>query len=200
MGVSRGWMRSRRAVEDGGQRGHTVPELIELVYRFYPRGARGGLPGQEDSAENHRLLDAKTRATADLGRFRAMLDRLTARLPGSSVFETLYMIPHGTEHRDACLQANLKLPTMPEEDGSHDLAILVSVLVPYYLLYSSLHFNIKGDRFGRAKHVRWSWSFTPMERPYVDEVAREIEATCGFERMPPRSAASRYPCSTPSRA
>lgn len=164
---------------------HTTRELIELVYRFYPRGARGGVPGPESSEENRRLLDTKARAAADLGRFREMLDRLTTRISGSSVFETLYLIPYGPEHWDACLQANLKLPTVPPQDGAHELVMMVSVLVPYYLLYSSIHFNIKGDRFGRAKHARSSWIFTPAERPYVDEVAREIETTYGYERMSP---------------
>jgi hypothetical protein len=51
-------------------------------------------------------------------------------------------------------------------------------------------FAAEADKAWEAEHTMAtrrdiSFAFTPDEQPYAESIAREIEATYGFERMPP---------------
>jgi hypothetical protein len=56
-------------------------DLLELVYRFYPRGMSPRGIGYEDTDERFRQLEAARRGIDDYPRWKAMLRRLGERYP-----------------------------------------------------------------------------------------------------------------------
>jgi hypothetical protein len=75
-----------------------------------------------------------------------------------------------------CYEAICRLANT--EDAKRDVGFCVSYLAPYYLVYSW--------KWSRAVHrpvVRFDLDET--EQPYAQRIAEEIEATYGFEPMPP---------------
>jgi hypothetical protein len=157
---------------------HSVDELIELTYQFYPKGLWTEDPGYETLPEYHRLLDARQRSVKEVLRLRALLNRLHMRFPTCSIGQRLYLIP---KVMDACFPAKFVLPTF-KDDGEHALVMLVSILAPYYALYRTLYFYNENDK---AVHAPVSFELSVYEQPYGQAITEEIETTFGYERMPP---------------
>jgi hypothetical protein len=59
----------------------TRSDLLDIVYRFYPRGLMEGALGYWESEEHARLVDAARRGAADYPRFKAVVRRLGERYP-----------------------------------------------------------------------------------------------------------------------
>ena len=133
-------------------------DLLDLVYRFYPRGIVLGASGYNDTVERRRQREVARRAVAEYPTWKAMLRRLGTRYPtwdhsvcvlGKSYLEGSY---------DPGYSADIKLP-------GHRLGFHVSLLGPYYGIH----------RTG-----------APGEAPAALDLAREIEATYpGYEAIPP---------------
>jgi hypothetical protein len=49
----------------------SVDELVDVVYRHYPRGLLSDDPGYAETEAHRRLVAARRRAGADLGIYRA---------------------------------------------------------------------------------------------------------------------------------
>lgn len=136
----------------------TRSELLEVVYRFYPRGLWTTSPGYDDTPESHRLREAARCAAAEYPKWKTMIRRLGAR----------YGIHDGSLHVlagsvDSAYTVVLRIPST--EPAGAELLCNVSFLGPYYLVR------------GRG---------TPDEEPYVQDVAQEIESAYpGYEPIPP---------------
>jgi hypothetical protein len=116
---------------------HSVDDLRSLVYQLYPRGLWPAEPGYSDSEEHRRMLAVRRRAGEHDSPWRAMLDRIKARLPECDIENrSLHLC---AEDYDICYCASLKLPTAmcDSDERSRALGLLVSFVVPYYLIYSS---------------------------------------------------------------
>jgi len=140
----------------------TRSELIDLIYRFYPRKmldiARQHVPAGElvydDTEEHLRLVEASNRGRAEYPTWKEMIDRLWDRYRLQN--ESLYLFAGGT---DPAYSATVWL------SDKTTMSFHVSLLGPYYGIH------LPG---------------IPEAEPVAREVMREIEATYpGYQRIPP---------------
>jgi hypothetical protein len=171
---------------------HSVNELLEIAYRFYPRDMWtpevGYKPGYDDTEEHRRLVAARRQAGAEEEPWRAMLRRLNARFPECSIQNQCLHLLSGS--CDACYSAWLWIHRTPEQkDFTHCLAFWVSFVVPYYVIYSSRWITLnKLDDEGKPEMDREiRLDLSPDEQPYGRALEEEIKATFGshFAPMPP---------------
>ena len=140
----------------------TRSELLDVVYRFYPRGlhnysrihAPPNEPFYDDTEEHLRLVEAANRGRAEYPTWEAMIDRLGDRYGLQN--ESIRLLAGGV---DPAYSARIWLT---DETA---LSFHVSLLGPYYGIH------LPG---------------IPEEEPVAREVAREIEATYpGYRPIPP---------------
>jgi hypothetical protein len=191
---------------------HTLDELLDIVYRYYPRGV-GILDGDVDpelctKTEEHARLVAARRQAATDERWRSLLARLYERFPNMVMNQSLHL-PTGS--MDACYSFTIYLPG--SQLWSH-----VSFVAPYYITCSwrlidvvkrvervrvvlqGLQFYIRRSAIGpqflanpddelpqtaTVKESDITFDLSPDEQPYAAWIAREIETTFGCEPMPP---------------
>ena len=137
-------------------------ELLDVVYRFYPRGvlpfariyAPPNEPFYDDTEEHCRLVDAANRGRAEYPTWKAMIRRVGDRYRLQN--ESLSLLSGGV---DPAYSARIWLT---DETA---LSFHVSLLGPYYGIH------LPG---------------IPEEEPVAREIAREIEATYpGYQPIPP---------------
>ncbi|WP_433928261.1 hypothetical protein AB3662_33695 [Sorangium cellulosum] len=137
-------------------------ELLDVVYRFYPRGVHKimriyvppGEPVYEDTEEHRRLVDAANRGRAEYPTWKAMIRRVGDRYGLQN--ESLNLFAGGI---DPAYSARIWLT---DETA---LSFHVSLLAPYYGIH------LPG---------------IPEEGPVAREIAGEIEATYpGYHPIPP---------------
>jgi hypothetical protein len=102
-----------------------IPDLLERIYHFYPRGLWTGSPGYDDTAERHRQVEAVRRAGAEHPKWRAMLKRLRSRF---TITDRSLHILGGTF--DSAYTGQIEIP---EEDRA--LLFHASFLGPYYVVH-----------------------------------------------------------------
>ena len=139
----------------------TRVELLDVVYRFYPRGVPPyarihvppGEPSYEDTEEHFRLMEAASHGRAEYPTWKAMTRRLGDRYGLQN--ESVYLLSGGV---DPAYSARIWLT---DETA---LSFHVSLLGPYYGIH------LPG---------------IPEEAPVAPEIAREIEATYpGYQQIP----------------
>lgn len=114
---------------------HTLDELLDIVYRHYPRGI--GISNDNDiqarieTEEHARLVSARRKAAAD-ERWHAMRRRISERFPDAPLMNHSLHLPAGGW--DACYSFTI---SPPEVTGHQELWFQVSFLAPYYIIYSS---------------------------------------------------------------
>ncbi|WP_437577705.1 hypothetical protein [Sorangium sp. So ce887] len=140
----------------------TRSELLDVVYRFYPRGVHkimriyvpSGEPVYEDTEEHRRLVEAANRGRAEYPTWKAMIRRVGDRYGLQN--ESLNLFAGGI---DPGYSARIWLT---DETA---LSFHVSLLGPYYGIH------LPG---------------IPEEEPVAREIAGEIEATYpGYQPIPP---------------
>ena len=113
---------------------HTLDELLDIVYRYYPRGV-GMVDGDldfraiRDSEEHARLVAARRKAATD-ERWLAMLRRISQRFPGMLMN---YSLGLPTGDRDACYSFTIDPPNATDR---RTLWFHISFLAPYYLIHT----------------------------------------------------------------
>lgn len=173
---------------------HSINELLEIVYQYYPRDMWtpevGYKPGYDDTEEHRRLVAARLRAYAEGQPWLTMLAHLNARFPKGIQNRSLHL--HGGDC-DACysgwLWIHSQTPGHEKYQWTHCLGFLVSFLVPYYLLYSSRwtlldELNEEGEP---KKRRETRLELSPDEQPYARALEEEITANFGnhYAPMPP---------------
>ena len=98
----------------------TRSELLEIVYRFYPRGVPSYDPGYNDTVERRRLVEAARQAVGEYATWTAMFRRLAARYRLQN--DSLFLLAGGI---DPAYSAYAILP-------GHTLSFHVCFLGPYY--------------------------------------------------------------------
>ena len=140
----------------------TRSELLDLIYRFYPRGVLPydrmhlppGEPFYNDTEEHLRLVEASNRGRAEYPTWKAMIRRLGDRYGLHDL--SLHLVGGGT---DSAYSAGIWLKDQVA------FSFHVSLLGPYYGIHLS---------------------GLPEEEPVAREIAREIEATyLGYQQIPP---------------
>ncbi|WP_437671169.1 hypothetical protein [Sorangium sp. So ce131] len=148
----------------------TRSELLDVVYRFYPRGVHKiqriyvppGEPVYEDTEEHRRLVEAANHGRAQYPTWKAMIRRLGDRYGLQN--ESLSLVAGGS---DPAYSARIYRPRdsgpVPSISDRASLSFHVSLLGPHYGIHS------RGE---------------PDEIPAA--VAKEIEATYpGYQPIPP---------------
>ncbi len=192
---------------------HSMDELLDVVYRHYPRGVARSDPLYEQTEEYRRLSEARRQAGAAQEPWRAMLRRLRQQFPADVVQNLSLHLPTGAH--DAAYAGQVFLPTSPGEHF-HTIGFLVGFLVPYYVVRSSRivdderkdDFRVeqvcvvfdgdtcyavppdhplaaKAEMPEQPRREIRGFEFSPEEQPYAMSIAREIETTWGHEPMPP---------------
>ena len=120
---------------------HSLDELRAIAYAHYPKAPWYVKP--EGSAETERLWAARARAAEAYGTWASMLARLRERLPTCELLDlAMHLVaPRGYE---AGYQAQVITPEIPRQVGTHAVGLVVSAIVPYYVLYISRSFFIPG--------------------------------------------------------
>ncbi|WP_437565843.1 hypothetical protein [Sorangium sp. So ce542] len=207
---------------------HSNEELIELVYRYYPRGVSREDPRYKRTEEYGRLADARRRAGADRDRWQGMLRRIDGKFSGRVSIDRSIHLPTG--NYDACYSGCLSIGAIFPGEYDRVIGFMVSLLVPYYIVYGlrivddfeeierrkvlnatpSCHVSIfvhdthyvlpawvgKLVRLVKPKLLEpplpleatrriINFDLSPDEQPYATWIARDIELTWGYERMPP---------------
>jgi hypothetical protein len=145
-------------------------ELLDVVYRFYPRGVhdfeRRHVPPNElfydDTEEHRRLVEAADRGRAEYPRWKAMIRRLGDRYGLRN--ESLSLVAGGSDPAySARIYRPRDLEPVPSPNSGPSLSFHVSLLGPYYGIHDT------GE---------------PDELPAA--VAAEIEAAYpGYQTIPP---------------
>jgi hypothetical protein len=148
----------------------TRSELLDVVYRFYPRGmhnfARIHVPPNEpfydDTEEHRRLVEAANRGRAEYPTWKAMIRRLGDRY--SLQNESINLLAGWVAPAySARIYRPKDLEPVPSFSSRASLSFHVSLLGPYYGIHD------RGE---------------PDEKPAV--IAEEIEATYpGYQPIPP---------------
>jgi hypothetical protein len=149
---------------------HTIGELFDVVYRFYPRGllphARIHAPPDEpfydDSEEYRRLVEAANRGRAEYPTWQAMIQRLGDRYHLQN--ESISLLAGWVEPAySARIYRPKDLEPVPSLRNRASLSFHVSLLGPYYGIHDM------GE---------------PDEKPAA--ITEEIEATYpGYRQIPP---------------
>ncbi|WP_437893333.1 hypothetical protein [Sorangium sp. So ce124] len=112
---------------------HSVRELLDVVYRYYPRGIdvieQADIQRYKETEEYGRLVVARRRAAAD-ERWPALLRRIEERFPSSIVTNNSFHLPTGA--LDASYSFSVSLP---DTTGGRTLWFHIGFLVPYYIVY-----------------------------------------------------------------
>ena len=113
---------------------HTVDELLQIVYRHYPRGMWDFEPGYHDTAE-FRRIDAARKEAASSKTWLALLDRLNLRFNGDIFNNSMALAGF---KMDGCTWVTHGLPSRTSDPRDADLlGLAISFIAPYYVLYSS---------------------------------------------------------------
>jgi hypothetical protein len=122
----------------------TRSELLEVVYRFYPRGvlplAHMYVPPNEiaydDTEEHRRLVDAARRGRAEYPTWNAMIRRLGDRYCLQN--ESLHLLAGGVDPAySARLYRPEDLKPAPTLSSKASLSFHVCILGPYYGIHST---------------------------------------------------------------
>jgi len=156
---------------------HTLDELMDIVYRYYPRGV-GMVDGDlhvkviENSEEHARLVAARKKAPTD-ERWPAMLGRIQAHFPDAPLVNFSLHLP--SANHDGCYSFTIYLPGAP-----HDRAVSfqVSFLAPYYIIHRSCTTEIvkepRRDFFGvDFRGVGFQVSGSPFDPELISNVDDE---------------------------
>lgn len=145
---------------------HSVEELIEIVYSYYPRGLPSDDPRYRETDEYRRLMAARRRAGASNEPWRAMLRRLGDHSPEHSVEDRSLHLQTGK--LDACYAGALSLPSNTPGEHYHYLGFMVSFLVPYYAVYSARSVDdIEEIERMRARGAPHAFTFFVHDTMYI---------------------------------
>ncbi len=108
----------------------------------------------------------------DYERWESMLGRLEARFPGCIHNTAMSLV---AAVRSPSYEAICRL--LNTDEAKHNIGFSVSFLAPYYVVYSW--------QWSESSGYEVRFDLDETERPYAQRIAEEIEATYGYEPMPP---------------
>lgn len=153
----------------------SVQELIRVVHEYYPQGIELDDPRYKASAEAQRLQRLIEEAHANLSRWADFVAAVRQAFPGCIVWDKTYL------WYDPCYHLHVALPGVVVGGRRFDtVACLLSLLAPVYAIYAS---HIDGNPAGRV--ARTCYPPLPVAfQSHEQELARRIEETFGFVRLP----------------
>lgn len=171
---------------------HSVAELVDIAYQYFPRGMQGDEPGYNQTPEARRRIEARVGASARFGEWVGMLRRLEQRFAAFQAPELIvhngshFLASPGASHLDRCFTGAVSLPVRADWEEVHKVQFLVSFVVPYYTVYSISFPRVAKPEGGLEPGPQISFDFSPDEVPFVKAIEEEVSRTFpGHEPMPP---------------
>lgn len=154
---------------------HTTDQLIAIAYEYVPRGLKFTDPAYGETCEVDRQKAARLRASARLGEWRRLLERLQAKFPDSSVINGSPFLQVATATLlDRCFDARIDVPPRHDREKQHYLEVYVSFVVPYYIFRScAITFPPDPNAMFGGKHTQ-TFELSADEVPYATAIAEEI--------------------------
>lgn len=137
----------------------TRSELLDLVYRFYPRGLFVDTLGYDDTEEHHRRREAARRGVAEYPTWKAMIDRLGARYP---IMDRSVSLLSGW--CDPAYSGDISIP-------GHTLGFHVSLLGPCYGIHRT---GAPGEEPAALDLAREIEATYPGYEPIPPEIGNEV--------------------------
>jgi hypothetical protein len=165
----------------------TTSRLIELAHQYYPANLWDADETYVTSAQYQRLLQARRNALNNSGPWERLLTRLKEALPTCRVEDWSVLFS-----TDNCWRVRVYLPEAPQPEGEKEaraVVVLVSILVPAYVRYSSFH---------RRSGLRWSkptlfYEDTPETKPFADKVEELVRSEMGVQPLPQDTLLTQVP-------
>jgi hypothetical protein len=151
-------------------------ELLDVVYRFYPRGVqkiqRNYVPPDEtvyfDTEEHRRLMEAANRGRAEYPTWEAMIDRLGDRYGLQN--DSFSLLSGGVDPAySARIYRPKDLEPVPSPNSRASLSFHVSLLGPYY----GIHDRGEPDEITAAVAAEIEATY-PGYRPIPPELGNEV--------------------------
>lgn len=174
---------------------HTIEQLIDIAYLYFPRGVPSDDPRYKQAPEMQRQIEVRIQAADQYPAWRDMLRRLIKRFPGTYLENQCIGLQARTgDNFDRCFAGRLDLARQYPKQGFRYLGFFVSYVAPYYAIhqcYPTTELNSEGRRVG----VRgFDFVLADDAQHYAKIVAKEIEeAFPDHERMPAEVALTPVP-------
>ena len=157
----------------------STPRLLERVHQYYPANLWDADEGYVRSEQYQRLLRTRQDALRNSGPWERLMSRLTEALPGCRVEDWSALFSN-----DNCWRVRVYLPEVLQlEDGGQEVravVVLVSILAPVYVHYSSFH-----QVFERKwKKPTLFYEDVPETKSYSDKVESLVRSELGVQPLP----------------
>lgn len=191
---------------------HTISDLLDVVYAHYPRGIAAEDPAYGVSAEHLCLVAARRKAGAEKAPWNGLLERLTQQFPADGILnDSLHLL---TGKMDAAYSGKL-FPGGASADNLTIGFLVSFLVPFYIVFTSRFVPDVSAIAAPRAnvrlvfegttcfafpegpdapqEEIRpfepqrqiIDFDFSTATQPYASWLAREIESTWGYQRMPP---------------
>ncbi|QRK09997.1 hypothetical protein JQX13_07815 [Archangium violaceum] len=157
----------------------SASRLIELVHQYHPVNLYGGEEGYDDSEQYQRMLALREHALKNSMSWKRLLARLSESLPECKVEDWTALFSD-----DNCWRVRVYLPEVLKLPGGAEevraVVVLVSILAPVYVLYSSFQqYSDKG-----ASPSRTIYEDVPETKPHANKIEAIIRDVLHAHRLP----------------
>ncbi|WP_331107840.1 hypothetical protein [Archangium sp.] len=159
----------------------STPRLVELVHQYYPANLLSTEKGYDESAQYQRLIWARQDAVKNSGPWKHLLSQLREALPDCKVEDWSVLFSN-----DNCWRVRVYLPELQLEGGGREfraIVVLVSILAPVYVLYSSFRRHMGG----KGEEPTLFYEDVPETKPFADRLGALVRAELGVRPLPPET-------------
>ena len=157
----------------------SAPRLLEVVHRYHPTNLYSGEAGYYESAQYQRLEEARDEAMKHPALWKRCLARLSEVLPECKVQDWTTLFSN-----DNCWRVRVYLPEVVKLPGGVEefraVVVLVSILAPVYVLYSSFQRNSEQG----ASPSTTFYEDVPETKAHADKVEAIVREMLNVHRLP----------------
>jgi hypothetical protein len=156
--------------------------LLEVVYRYYPRGMDAADPRYASTPQQRRLVAARRAAAGEKqkARFHELTRRIQARLDAFTSDRSLQL--HSGAGEAGYSAYALRKTAFAQQNMDERIGYCVSFLGPWYVVF--FRAKRESSRTGRPLATYPPQGLVTVQPPYASVIAAEIEAVFGYELMP----------------
>ncbi len=157
----------------------STDQLIELVHRYYPANLTNGEPAYIESKEYQHLLEFRGEASAQHStQWAKFIQQVQEALPECTVEDWTALWAD-----DNCWRARVYLPASVKVGGEQQfqaVVLLVSILAPVYVLYSSFHVRTEDGRFQKPTLF---YEEVPETKRIAEVIEPLVQRGLGVQRL-----------------
>jgi hypothetical protein len=157
----------------------SASRLIELLHHYYPTNLHGDAEGYAESVQYQRMLQLRAHALKNPAEWKRLIARLREVLPECKVQDWTVLFSD-----DNCWRIRVYLPEVLKLPGGVEefraVVVLVSILAPVYVLYSSFQQNSEKG----ASPSETFYEDVPETKSYADKVEGIVRDVLHVHRLP----------------